>query len=174
MDLIFIHGPPAAGKLTVARALAEQTGLALFHNHLIVDAVGAVFPFGTPAFRHLRERFWLEVFDTAAIEGRSLIFTFAPEATVSPEFPEQTVRTVERRAGKVRFIALTCSDAEQAKRLGGASRAAFGKLKSASQLKALKAAGAFAYPDLPAELTLDTALLSPTQSAGRIAEHIKA
>ena len=174
MDLIFIHGPPAAGKLTVARALAERTGLGQFNNHLIVDAVGAVFPFGTPAFRHLRERFWLEVFDTAAVEGRSLIFTFAPEATVSPEFPDQTVRTVERRAGKVRFIALTCSDAEQEKRLAGASRAAFGKLKSAAQLKALKAAGAFAYPELPAELSLDTAVLAPEESARRIAEHIKA
>lgn len=172
MDLVFICGPAAAGKLTVARALAEQTGLPLFHNHLIVDAVGAVFEFGTPAFRHLRERFWLEVFDTAAVEGRSLIFTFNPEATVSPDFPDKTVSTVEARGGKVRFIALTCSDEQQAARIEGASRAAFGKLKSAEQLKALKAAGAFAYPDLPAELTLDTGVLSPEESAARIAGHI--
>ena len=172
MDLVFIHGPAAAGKLTVARALAERTGLALFHNHLVVDAVGAVFPFGSAAFRHLREAFWLEVFDTAAVEGRSLIFTFAPEATVSPGFPEKAVSTVEGRGGKVRFIALTCPDAEQEARIEGASRAAFGKLKSAEQLKALREAGAFAYPDLPAELTLDTGELAPEESARRIAELI--
>ena len=47
MQLIFIYGQVAAGKLTVARALAARTGLALFHNHLVVDAVAAVFPFGS-------------------------------------------------------------------------------------------------------------------------------
>ena len=174
MDLVLIHGPAAAGKLTVARALAEQTGLALFHNHLVVDAVGAVFEFGTPAFRRLREGFWLEVFNAAAVEGRSLIFTFAPEATVSAGFPDEVVRTVEARGGRVRFVALTCSDDEQEKRIEGASRAAFGKLKSVTQLRALKAAGAFAYPNLPAELTLDTGALAPEEAARRIAEHIKA
>ena len=59
MQLVFLHGPAAAGKLTVARALAARTGFALFHNHLVVDAVAAVFPFGSAEFRTLRERFWL-------------------------------------------------------------------------------------------------------------------
>lgn len=57
MKLIFIYGPAAAGKLTVARVLAEQTGVALFHNHLVVDAVMAVFPFGSEPFVRLREHF---------------------------------------------------------------------------------------------------------------------
>ena len=47
MKLVFIYGPPAAGKLTIARKVAEKAGLALYHNHMIVDAVGAVFPFGS-------------------------------------------------------------------------------------------------------------------------------
>jgi len=42
MKLVFIYGPPASGKLTVARELATLTGYRLFHNHLIVDAVAAV------------------------------------------------------------------------------------------------------------------------------------
>ena len=58
MKLVFIYGPPAAGKLTIARKVAEKAGLALFHNHLIVDAVGAVFPFGSEHFKRLREKFW--------------------------------------------------------------------------------------------------------------------
>src|SRR3712207_8263459 len=32
--LLFLHGPPAVGKLTVARRVAELTGWRLFHNHL--------------------------------------------------------------------------------------------------------------------------------------------
>ena len=54
MHLLFLYGPPASGKYTIARIIAEQTGLPLFHNHLIVDAVAAVFPFGSANFIRLR------------------------------------------------------------------------------------------------------------------------
>ena len=72
MRLVFIHGPAASGKLTVARELAARTGLSLFHNHLVVDALLAVFPFGSPGFVLLRETMWMDVFRAAAAEGRSL------------------------------------------------------------------------------------------------------
>lgn len=39
MKLLFIYGPPASGKLTVAREPAALTGYRLFHNHLVVDAL---------------------------------------------------------------------------------------------------------------------------------------
>jgi cytidylate kinase len=55
MDLVSIHGPVAAGKLTVARELSHLTGFRLFHNHLTVDAVAAVFDFGSEPFILLRE-----------------------------------------------------------------------------------------------------------------------
>ncbi len=173
MDLIFLHGPVAAGKLTLARAVAERTGHALFHNHLVVDAVGAVFPFGTPEFRRLREAMWLQMFDAAAQSDRSLIFTFAPEGTVSPGFPDDTVRTVAAHGGRVRFIALTISQAEQDRRVAEASRAAFGKLRDPALLQTLRAQGAFDYPALPAELSLDTSRASAEQLAEQIAEHLQ-
>jgi hypothetical protein len=59
MKLLFLYGPVASGKLTIARELATLTGFALFHNHLVVDAVAAVFPFGSERFVKLREQFWL-------------------------------------------------------------------------------------------------------------------
>lgn len=37
MKLVWLHGPPAAGKLTVAKALEKEHGFKLFHNHLAVD-----------------------------------------------------------------------------------------------------------------------------------------
>ncbi|ELE6601627.1 hypothetical protein RMQ50_004942 [Vibrio alginolyticus] len=37
MKLVWLHGAPAAGKLTVAKELAEHFGYKLFHNHLTVD-----------------------------------------------------------------------------------------------------------------------------------------
>lgn len=43
MRLVLIYGPPAAGKLTVAKGLAHLTGYKFFHNHLTVDVVLSVF-----------------------------------------------------------------------------------------------------------------------------------
>src|SRR3712207_7208112 len=85
MDLVFLHGPAGAGKLTTARAVERLVGYPVFHNHLVVDMLTTFFPFGSPAFVRLREEFWLAVFAEAAKVGRSLTFTFTPEATVRLE-----------------------------------------------------------------------------------------
>ena len=145
MRLVFIHGPAASGKLTVARELAALSGLPLFHNHLVVDALLAVFPFGSPAFVELREAMWIDVFRAAAAERRSLIFTFHPEASVAPDFPERVVALVE-----------------------AASRQASGKLSSLTLLRELEAQGAFAYPPLPAAIEIDTGAIEPGEAAERI------
>ena len=35
--VVWIYGPPASGKLTIARELSTLTQLPVFHNHLAVD-----------------------------------------------------------------------------------------------------------------------------------------
>ena len=82
MDLLFLHGGAAAGKLTTARALHARLGWPVFHHHLVVDLLTEVFLFGSPGFVRLREQMWLGVFAEAAAADRSLLFTFAPEASV--------------------------------------------------------------------------------------------
>ncbi len=165
MRLIFIHGPPAVGKLTVARDLAELTGIPLFHNHLAVDVLTPLFEFGSPSFVKLRELIWLSVFQEAAKNDVSLIFTFAPERTVRPSFIQDTTTTVEARGGLVHFVRLTCDAGQIEQRLTSPSRAAFGKLQSLDQYQALTRAGAFDYPELPAVLTIDTGAVSPREAA---------
>lgn len=170
MKLVFLYGEAAAGKLTVARHLAGQTGLPLFHNHLVVDAVGAVFPFGSESFIRLREQFWMETFQAAAAEDRSLIFTFAPEPTVDEGFAARVRALVEAAGGEVIFIALTVSADEQMQRIENASRAEFGKLRSPELLAQLKKAFAASMAAMPpAALTLDTGALAPEVAAARIA-----
>ena len=171
MKLVFIYGAPATGKLTVARELAALTGMAVFHNHLIVDAVAAVFPFGSERFVRLREQFWLTVLREAAEAGRSTIFTFAPEGSVEPGFPERARAVVEAAGGRVAFVRLIVPADVQERRLVAESRAEFGKLRDLNLLRALRdefTACEAAMPD--AAVTVDTATLSPAEAARVIAE----
>jgi hypothetical protein len=173
MHLIFIHGPAASGKLTVARELARLTALPLFHNHLVVDAVAALFPFGSAPFVRLREETWLAAFREAAEADRSLIFTFAPECTVRPEFIAQTIETIESRGGHVNFVSLTCALDELERRVEAPSRAEFGKLASKAVFRKLQSSGAFEFPPLPdSGLTLDTGALAPEAAAAQIRDFL--
>lgn len=169
-QLVFIYGQVASGKLTVARKLAEMTGMALFHNHLIVDAVAAVFPFGSEPFIRLREQFWLQVFRDATTTGRSLIFTFAPEPTVATDFA-QKVQTLAARYGvTLLFVALTVGSEEQERRLVAKNRAAFGKMRDLDLLRALRPELAACMAAMPsAHLSLDTETLNAQESASAIA-----
>lgn len=43
MKLVFIFGDGAVGKMTVGQELAKITDLRLFHNHMTIEPVLAVF-----------------------------------------------------------------------------------------------------------------------------------
>lgn len=173
MRLVFIYGGPASGKLTVARELAALTGFALFHNHLVVDAVAAVFPFGSAPFIRLRERMWLTVFGEAAEARRSTIFTFAPEPTVETGFPDRAKLAVEASGGAVSFVRLTLPADEQERRIGNPDRLGFGKLSSLELLRQLRDQFARCEAEMPeAALTIDTARVPPAAAARLIIEKL--
>jgi chloramphenicol 3-O-phosphotransferase len=172
MKLVFLHGAPAVGKLTVARELAGLTGFRLFHNHLTVDLASSLFPFGSEPFILLREQIWLAAFAEAARNDVSLIFTFNPERTVRERFVQDTIAAVEAAGDKVVFVELRCAEDELERRLADASRKEFGKLASVEQYRSLKDAGAFHFPKLPDGLSLDTTNQTPADSARLISEYI--
>ena len=174
MKLIFLHGMPGVGKLTVARELAGVTGYKLFHNHLTVDLVGSVFEFGTPSFIELREKIWLDVFaEAASNEVTGIVFTFAFEPTVREGFVDSVRTTVESRGGEVFFVKLVCSPEELERRITSDSRSRYGKLTSLEQFRELNDAGAFADPGVTEDrLVLDTTDLSPGEVASRIASEL--
>jgi hypothetical protein len=171
MKLIFIYGLPATGKLTVAQELVAITGYKLFHNHLVVDMLLTVFPFGSPQFVELREEIWLSVFDRACrapLPG--LIFTFAPEATVRPAFIADTQSTVTSAGGEVDFIELTCSLPELKRRMGSVSRHQYKKLTSVPLFEQLHEEGSFNASYMPTpKLSIDTSDNQPARAALQIA-----
>jgi AAA domain-containing protein len=175
MKLIFLHGMPGVGKLTVARELAALTSFKLFHNHLTVDLVSSVFEFGSPPFVELREKIWLDVFlEAARAQVAGVIFTFAFEKTVREDFVDRVRSAVESLGGEVVFVKLTCSREELEKRLTSESRSRFGKLTSLEQFRELNEAGVFLDPGVtPDQLVLDTTRLDASEAASRIAQELK-
>ena len=172
MELIFLHGTAAAGKLTTARALEAMLGYPVFHNHLVVDALTAVFPFGSEPFVRLREEFWLQVFTDAARTGRSLTFTFAPEATVQPGFPTRARARVESSGGRICFVRLIVSASEQERRIGNDDRKQFHKLTDLSTLRRLRDHRTdIEQPPVDLEITTDTT--PAEESAALIADYFQ-
>jgi len=177
MDLVFLHGPAASGKLTTGRALASITGFALFHNHLVVDTLLAVFPFGSAPFVRLRDEFWMSTFAEAVASGRSLIFTFTPEPTVPVDFPERARRAVEERGGRVHFVSLTVSPGEQEARIGNLDRREYRKLADVYVLREIRGTAAADRAGdrgpLPADLTIETDRSPADDSARTIAATLR-
>ena len=173
--LIFIYGPPAVGKFTIGKLIGARLSLPLFHNHLVVDAVAALFPFGSTEFVRLREQFWLDAIGAAARSGRSLIFTFNPEPSVSDDFPFRVMRLIEQAGGDTLFVSLTIDDVEQERRIDQPARHAFGKLRSIELLRELRAAMSECEARMPAaHVTIDTTALSPEAAATAIVQALEA
>lgn len=170
MHVLFLHGPAACGKHTIGRLLSTMLDMPLFHNHLVVDAVQALFEFGTEPFIQLREEMWLAAFKVAANAGQSFIFTFNPEATVDGGLIGKLERTVAAAGGEILFVELQCSDTAVLERISDPSRAQFGKMLDPELYKSVKAAGGFDFPPLPAPLAVvDTEAQAPIESAHEVA-----
>ena len=74
MKLVFLIGDAAVGKMTVGQALMQQTGLRLFHNHMMIEPVIEIFgAFNGCVIQQLREVIFREF---AKSENEGLIFTY--------------------------------------------------------------------------------------------------
>jgi cytidylate kinase len=168
--LLYIYGPPASGKLTVATALADLTGLSLFHNHLSVDAVSCVLPFGSKPFTEVLRRLRLDVFRTAARAGISLIFTnnsawSGPDARARfAAFATAAERVVEAEGGQTVFVSLSAPLAVLEERLAHESRRHLGKLVDIGRLREL-VTGLDLSALHPHDLVIDTSTVGAEEAA---------
>ena len=75
MKLLFIHGSPAVGKLTVAKALLRIVPGRLMDNHAVIDFVRTIFDFDAPGFWPLIHDVRYSALDAAATNGVPLLVT---------------------------------------------------------------------------------------------------
>ncbi len=109
-DLVVIFGPPAVGKMTVGQALAARTGMKLFHNHMTIDLLTKIFPFGSKPFRVLCDEFRRRVIEEAALSSipNGLIFTYvwALDDPSDKRVMDEYKAIVEGGGGRVFFVEL--------------------------------------------------------------------
>ncbi|UJW33133.1 AAA family ATPase [Saccharothrix sp. AJ9571] len=106
MDLIVIFGPPAVGKMAVGEELCRRTGYSLVHNHLMMEPLLTVFPYGSTPFNRLTGEFRRRIFEEgAAAHLPGMVFTFVWGLEL-PEDAELVASHAETTRGPMRFVEL--------------------------------------------------------------------
>lgn len=170
LKLVFIYGPPAVGKLTVAREVAKLTGFRLFHNHVAIDFARSVFEFGTPSFWRVVDGTRRDMLEEVAKSGTDAIFTFVYGGETDDAFIRWVTGVVEAQGGEVCFVRLRCDRAEVLRRVAGKKRKRMGKLASRKGLS-----GLYSRYDLDARIPsaesfdVDTGETRPREAARQIA-----
>ena len=109
MHFVLVFGPPAVGKMTVGHELAKLTGYKLFHNHMTVEPVLDIFPFGSPPFGRLVGEFRRRIIEEAVQVGLpGLVFTlvWGLELPADAETVASYAEIVESAGGRVSFVEL--------------------------------------------------------------------
>ena len=167
--MIFLHGAPATGKLTVAKALLRAVPGRLFDNHAAIDVARTLFDFGAPGFWELVHTVRSAVVDAAAEHGVPLVVTTYcyAEPDDRPAF-EQFEATVQRHGGELLPVFLHCSKEEIIRRVSNADRAERRKITSEKGLDTFLAQ----YNISPVPRTDCLVLDSETRSADATAQEI--
>jgi hypothetical protein len=172
MKLLFIHGAPAAGKLTTARALLNRVSGRLFDNHAAIDLARTVFDFGAPGFWELVQAVRMSVLDAAAERCVPLlVMTFVYVDPHDLATFEQFEAIVRRHGGQMFPVFLKCSTTEIVRRVGNADRVARKKMASEQSVRDFVARHQICAVPRAGCLVLDSGANDAEANAQRIIRH---
>ena len=175
MKLIFIYGPPASGKLTIAQELVKLTEFNLYHNHLAVDLVESLFD------RNKYKQFFfsliadVNLFMLSKAATQNIPGVVMTSCYIHPDeegFINQLINTITKHQGEVYFIQITCDEAALKKRVIAESRKKFGKLRDPDTLISfLREKNLRHKIEHDQNLSINNTNLSARKVAQRIKEH---
>lgn len=171
MKLILIHGPPAAGKLTVANALSLRTDFKVFHNHLSIDCTTPVFEFGAPGFWDINVKIRRDVIAEAARRGINVIHTFCYGYVIDDEYFRQLASAATENGGEVHVVMMNSRDEVRRQRIADESRVRMRKLTDPASIDRQRQEDILfsIHPDFAdSTLLVDTSDISPEEAATQI------
>lgn len=137
MQLIILTGPPASGKLTIAKELSKKTKYYLIHNHAIIDFLDK--------FLEKDKYFWgacwtirYELIKKAIKQKqKGLILTIALQGTKrEQENIIKIKKLIQQNKGQTKIITLRCTREELQKRVKHKNRKRHGKITTKKDLDA--------------------------------------
>lgn len=168
-----LYGPPAVGKLTVARTLAARTEFRILHNHLFINLSHTLFDPGTEASRAFARQLRDVSLDAARREkvvGVILTFVYARDRD---DYILGLCDRAEAQGDDVCLVHLTCETGVLEARVAEPSRSTFNKLTTVAGLR-----GKLAELNEPfgavhgrESLSLRTDELTPDEVAEKIEHH---
>ena len=172
MRLIFLHGAPASGKLTVAKSLLHLLPGRLFDNHAAIDLARTIFDFGAPGFWELVHAVRSTALEAAATHKVPLIvLTYCYSHPEDQEPLAQFETIVKRHQGEFLPVFLHCSDAETERRIGNQDRHARRKITSVAGLRNFQRQWNIVPVPRANCLVLDSGLRPPEDTAQEIIGH---
>ena len=175
MQLILVYGPPAVGKLTIAKELQRITGFKLFHNHLVSDLIESVIDWESTVFGSEKTKLYLQMLELAAKEKtQGLIFTYCYAYPDDTKFINRIVKSIKKHNGEVLFVQIVCSEEKLMNRVMEKSRGKYFKISNKKTLK--KVLGQYdLFSEIPKKnsLTIDNSDLFAKKVAKIITKHYK-
>lgn len=172
MKLIFIYGPPAVGKLTIAQKLSEATKIPVFHNHHSRDLVKDIY--GDSLLQHygLVDKIRFDVLEYCAQNNTNLIFTYVYGGSQDDANVRAFKNKIESNGGQVMFVELVANTSDLIDRVDNDSRKKFTKLLDKKIMSELtQDMSIFTIPYVES-LKINTSSTSPAESADIIVREL--
>ena len=179
--VIFLYGPVAVGKLTVAKVLSKKLGYKLTHNHQVNDFVEEMFGRGSYTSNSMKEYMRFGVLEHTVMANTNFVTTHcyrhnyvSQTGLTDPQYVRALQKRLVKLGAKFYPIHLKATDKELLRRVNMESRKKFRKLVSKKIMKEyLKVLDFKTLPGLRNNFVVDNTKLSPNKVADVIIKHFK-
>ena len=170
--LLYLHGPPAAGKRTVAQAILDLTMGRLFENHAAIDFARTVLDFDAPGFWDLVHSARIIAFEKAAEHGVPLVvYTSCYSHPEDLPLLEAFERVLAPHGGLLLPVFLACSRRTLEERVGAADRVQRRKVTSKEGLDRCFSRWNLVPVPRPNCYIVDTDIAAPSEAARDVVAH---
>ena len=136
--LLIIIGPPAAGKLTIAKALAKAHGYFLFDNHRSIDAVETIVAGQEIKPKDLCHAIRKCVFEAATASNTPLVFTMVYGHPLDDEVMREYTQMLTTDVPPL-IVQLHCTREDSRTRCQDSSRSGTSKIREPDRIDGLYA-----------------------------------
>jgi RNase adaptor protein for sRNA GlmZ degradation len=176
MKLIIIYGPPACGKMTIAKELCKITNAKFFPHNFIFDLINPIFgdPRKNDFMWDLYEEIKINIIKYAKKEGVNLVLTEIYNKPRSNERIKEFLKEIKKLKVNYKFVKISCSEKELLKRVEKLDRKNTKKLNSKKEYKEImKNSNLNSEIDFVKNIVIDSTNISAKEVAKKIKKSMK-